>query len=143
MKQTGICLDGKLRFYVLRKKVMIDRYIEKFQITQSTDYAKTKSVKKHNRAMDACRKIASQIQSDFPNLKEEFSKLLNSDIPELSILVAHHMIEVMKYDDEHKAKALKIIYNKSKEDSVDGFGNKLWLNDYLKENPQDEKLIDL
>ena len=93
--------------------------------------------------MDACRKIASQIQSDFPNLKEEFCKLLNSDIPELSILVAHHMIEVMKYDDEHKAKALKIIYNKSKEDSVDGFGNKLWLNDYLKENPQDEKLIDL
>lgn len=68
---------------------MIDRYIEKFQITQSTDYAKTKSGKKHNRAMDACRKIASQIQSDFPNLKEEFCKLLNSDIPELSILVAH------------------------------------------------------
>lgn len=121
---------------------MIDKYIEKFQITQLTDYAETKSVKKHNRAMDACREIASQIQSDFPELKEEFYNLLDSDIPELSILVAHHMIEVMKYDNDHKAKALRTIYNKTKEDSVDGFGNKLWLKNYLIENPQDEKLID-
>lgn len=121
---------------------MIDKYIEKFRITQSTDYAETKSVKKHNRAMDACRKIASQIQSDFPELKEDFYSLLDSDIPELSILVAHHMIEVMKYDNNHKAKALRTIYNKTKEDSVDGFGNKLWLKNYLIENPQDEKLID-
>lgn len=121
---------------------MIDKYIEKFQITQLTDYAETKSVKKHNRAMDACRKIASQIQSDFPELKEDFYNLLDSDIPELSILVAHHMIEVMKYDNDHKAKALRTIYNKTKEDSVDGFGNKLWLKNYLIENPQDEKLID-
>lgn len=121
---------------------MIEKYIKKYQITQSTDYAETKSVKKHNSAMDACRKIASQIQSDFPELKEEFCNLLYSDIPGLPILVAHHMIEVMKYDDEHKAEALRTIYNKTKEDSADGFGNKLWLDKYLQENPQDKKLID-
>lgn len=120
---------------------MIENYINKFQITHTTDYAETKSVKKHNRAMDACRKIASQIQSDFPELKEDFYNLLDSDAPELSLLVAHHMIEVMKYDDNHRAKALRIIYDKSKEDSVSGLGNKLWLKKYFEENPQDKKLI--
>ena len=120
---------------------MIDKYIEKFCITKRTDYGDRKSVKQHNRAMDSCREIARKIQEQHDELKSDFCCLLDSNIPDLPLLVAHHMIEVMEYDEEQKAKALNIIYEKTKEDSVDGFGNKLWLEDYLKNNPKDQKLV--
>lgn len=120
---------------------LIDKYISKYRITLTVDYGDRNSVRRHNRAMDACRKIASTIQQQQPELKEDFFALLESDIPLLPILVAHHMIEVMEYEDVQKSKALNIIYTRSKEDSVEGLGNRMWLKNYLKENPNDEKLI--
>ena len=37
--------------------------------------------------------------------------------------------------------ALNIIMDKTKENSVDGFGNRIWMENYLKMNPKDKALI--
>ena len=76
-----------------------------------TDYQIKSSVAKHNRAMNKCRKIATEIQTNYPELKESFADLLNKE-PEMSLLVAHHIIEVMQYPDNIKSKALSIIKEK-------------------------------
>lgn len=119
---------------------LIKDYLLSFAIAQTTDYQIKSSVAKHNRAMNKCRKIATEIQINYPELKESFADLLNKE-PEMSLLVAHHIIEVMQYPDNIKSKALSIIKEKSKEDSTEGLGNKMWLKDYLHAHPKDKKLI--
>ena len=98
---------------------LIEEYLLSFAITQTTDYQIKSSVMKHNRAMNKCRRIASEIQTNYPGLKESFAQLLDK-YPEMSLLVAHHIIEVMQYPDSIKSKALLIIKEKSKEDSSEG-----------------------
>lgn len=47
------------------------------------------------------------------------------------------MLELMNYDDEERKYALLII----KERSADSYGEKLWLNGWFTNDPQDELLL--
>ena len=100
-------------------------------MTKTTKYSNKDGVRKHNHTMIKCRKIAEQIQMKYPELKEEFALLLEKYPDDISLSVAHHIIEVMQYPDSIKAKALSIIKDNSKENSAEGYGNKIWLQSYL------------
>ena len=81
------------------------------------------------------RKIASDIESLHPEWKNEFVKLLNMSDYKVNQWVAHHILEVMKYDEETQKMALSIIEKLAAGNDVDALGNRMWLRDwYSKHN---------
>ena len=47
----------------------------------------------------------------------------------------------MQFEDDIRKEAWNIIYKASKKNSVDGYGNKIWLENWLQEHPTDKKLL--
>ena len=123
---------------------LIEEYLEKaLYIANETKeiYSDKKLVAKHNRFAKRIRNIAILIQEKNPELKNEFSMLLEHDNDIVKIWVAHHILEVMQFEDDIRKKALNIIYKSSKQNSTDGFGDKIWLENWLEEHPTDKKLF--
>ena len=55
---------------------------------------------------------------------------------------AHHILEVMNYDDRCRKDALKeISYISTHNKSINGLGNKMWLKQWLQEHPTDKSLL--
>jgi len=101
-----------------------------------------KKVKRNNTLADRIRSIASEIDSVQPEMKPHFSQLLFHDEESVRIWSAHHILEVMNYDVECRAMALKQIeYIATHYENTNGFGNKIWLRQWLNDHPEDTELL--
>ena len=105
------------------------------------EYENKKAVKVYNRRVTQMRKIAIEIEQNFPELKGEFCKLLCHENQEISLWVAHHILEVMNYDQISRKTALQEIrYHAMTDKSANGLGNEMWLEDWYKKHPMDMSL---
>lgn len=95
------------------------------------------SVKRNNKLADKIRNIAFAIEKNHPELKEDFYRLLFCENDSVRIWTAHHILEVMNYEDECRKNALKEIHYAAEKCS----GNKLWLKNWYSDHPEDKKLL--
>ena len=104
-------------------------------------FEKKENVRKYNSLCKRNRKIVGDIEENHPELKQEFYQLLFSEEQRVRAWVAHHILEVMSYDDECRKSALKEIeristYGKDAE----ALGNRMWLQQWLDKHPEDRSL---
>ena len=105
------------------------------------EYENKKAVKVYKRRVTQMRKIAIEIEQNFPELKEDFCKLLCHENRKIRLWAAHHILEVMNYDKTSRKTALQEIhYHAMTDKSVNGLGNKIWLEDWYNEHPMDRSL---
>ncbi len=95
------------------------------------------NLRQNNKLAGKLRAIAKSIELKTPEYKKAFAKLLSHSNSNVRIWCAHHMLEVMNYDDEDRKNALLIILGRS----TDSYGEKLWLNDWFTKNPLDKLLL--
>ncbi len=101
-----------------------------------------KQVRRNNKLADKIRAIASNIDCKYPEMKPDFYDLLFHENSSIRCWTAHHILEVMNYDNSCRKDALKeILYVATHDESSHSFGNKLWLKYWLKEHPSDKDLI--
>ena len=94
--------------------------------------------KEHNCKVTRMRKIATEIERNYPELKNEFCKLLSHERAGVRIWVAHHVLEVMNCDKLYRIAALKEIRHSARMDkTANGFGEKIWLKEWYKTHPKD------
>ena len=121
---------------------LIFEYVTAVIKMDKTDYADKRSVRQHNRLADRIRAIACEIDHMNPTTKLSFYELLFHENESVRLWVAHHILEVMNYDNTYRGKALKIIaYVADKNDGPDGLGNKMWLKKWLQDHPLDRELL--
>ena len=123
------------------KHELIEEYKSNFSlmITDYDDFGSSIKVMKSNRAAKRNREIAKIIESKHPELKSDFSSLMDNQDAKIKSWVAHHIIEVMNYDRDVNLKALDIIIDdaENNKDSIERFGNSVWLKRYFEEHPED------
>ena len=101
-------------------------------------YENKNAVNTYNRQATRMRKIAIEIEQNFPDLKDEFCKLLCHENRKICLWVAHHVLEVMNCDKQHIKAALREIRYKARTDkTANGFGEEVWLKDWYKTHPKD------
>ncbi|MBQ2819295.1 MAG: DUF2019 domain-containing protein [Clostridia bacterium] len=94
--------------------------------------------KEHNRKVTRMRNIATIIDRKYPDLKNEFCKLLSHENSGVRLWVAHHILEVMNCDKSYRKSALREIRHKARTDkTANGFGERVWLKDWYKTHPKD------
>ena len=96
------------------------------------------TAKKHNRKVKRMSAIATEIEQNFPEFKNDFYGLLSNDNKEIRLWVAHHILEHMNYDQYFRKNALKEIRRMARTDkTVYGFGERIWLKKWYKTHPKD------
>ena len=101
-------------------------------------YENKKAVNAYNRQATRMREIAIEIEQNFPDLKDEFGKLLYHENRTIRLWAAHHILEVMNYNQISRKTALQeICYHAMTEKTVNGLGNKMWLEDWYRKHPMD------
>ncbi|MBQ4620642.1 MAG: DUF2695 domain-containing protein [Clostridia bacterium] len=125
-------------------KNVIETYLANLQeINDMTldDFGSRRKVRKTNKLADSNRRIAVDIEERYPEQKESFAKLLLHHNWKIRCQVAHHMLEVMNYSTEYRKMAFDEIKDVINKDiSVESFGNKIWLDQWYKEHPEDMSL---
>lgn len=111
---------------------LIEEYVTHIVAMDNTDYGNKMSVVQHNKHANRIRKIATNIAQKHPELKEQFFLLIKNTNSSVRIWAAHHILEVMNYNEDEQEKALDIIKQKAQEDSVEGRGNQMWLKNWQK-----------
>lgn len=106
---------------------LINEYIENAKIQLNIEYGDKNSVKRGNKAIEKMIKISKKINVEFSERIIDFSKLLEMKEDRIDIWVAHHLLENMNYTKEIERKAISVIERYSKEDSIEGLGNRMWL----------------
>ena len=125
---------------------LIDQYIKAFEEThlELNDYSNKSYVKRANRAATKMRKIASQINNSYPELKDKFNKLLDAKEIGLDRYVAHHILELMNYEMNVQNRAISIIEDVARSDElVNSLGNLMWLIDWYNKHPEFEPKEDI
>ena len=61
----------------------------------------------HNRKVKRMSAIATEIEQNFPELKNDFYELLANENKEIRLWVAHHILEHMNYERSFRKNALK------------------------------------
>lgn len=123
---------------------LIKKYLHNLQIIHSMtldDYGDKQKVRRNNKLATVNRQIATDIENKYPEQKVHFAQLLQHDDWKIRCQVAHHMLEVMNYPQEYRKKALneiKAVINKNI--LVESFGNKMWLQRWYEQHPQDKEL---
>ncbi len=124
---------------------LIREYLETVNILaqmEEDDFENEDLVLVFNQAAARIRFIAQEIEYEKPELKDKFKELLFIDSITIRIWVAHHILEVMNYDDETRALALKeIALAKRHSEPSYALGNKIWLENWLKKYPDDAMLL--
>jgi len=124
---------------------LITEYIEavnEIERIHNLELADKKSVRKSNKLANRIRTIATEINRYYPELKEEFYQLLFHENERVRIWAAHHILEVMEYENVYRKNALKEVRRVAKKDkSVEGLGNEMWLQEWYKKHPKDRLLF--
>ena len=90
---------------------------------QAAGLAHGKEIKQNNRLADGVKKIASEIEGKYPELKPEFYQLLFNETASVRLWAAHHILEVMNYDDKYRRAARNEIVHISAKDKRPWEGN--------------------
>ena len=124
---------------------MIAKYIDsilKIDEIHANGLNNKKAVRRNNRLADRIRKIASDIETKHPELKTVFYEILFHEKASVRCWAAHHILEVMNYDNECRKNALKeILYVSEHDSSIHRLGNKMWLKDWFTAHPDDKELL--
>ena len=124
---------------------LIREYLETVNILaqmEEDDFENEELVLVFNQAAASTRFIAQEIEYEYPELKEKFKELLFVDSITIRIWVAHHILEVMNYDEDTRALALKeIALSKRNSEPSYALGNKIWLDKWLQKYPDDALLL--
>ena len=117
---------------------LIEEYIHSAMESEALNQAGLtgKTVKQNNKLADRLQKIAVTIETKRPEYKSDFCQLLYHDNSAVRRWCAHHILEVMTCEPEYRRLALAEITAHSK----DCFGEKLWLNQWYAQHPQDKQL---
>jgi hypothetical protein len=124
---------------------LIREYLETANILaqmEEADFENEDLVLVFNQSAARIRFVAQEIEYEHPELKEQFKQLLFIDSITIRIWVAHHILEVMNYDDKTRALALKeIALAKRQSEPSYALGNKIWLEKWLQKYPDDAELL--
>ncbi len=124
---------------------LIREYLETVNILaqmEEEDFENEDLVLVFNQTAARIRFIAQEIEFERPELKEQFKQLLFVDSITIRIWVAHHILEVMTYDDVTRTMALKeICLAKRESEPSYALGNKIWLEKWLIKHPDDALLL--
>ncbi|MBE6815078.1 MAG: hypothetical protein IJC90_00755 [Clostridia bacterium] len=124
---------------------LIREYLETANILaqmEEEDFENEDLVLVFNQSAARIRFVAQEIEYEHPELKEQFKQLLFIDSITIRIWVAHHILEVMNYDNETRAAALKeIALAKRLSEPSYALGNKIWLEKWLQKYPDDADLL--
>jgi hypothetical protein len=106
---------------------LISEYISCSKVCEQTDYENDSSIKKHNQSADRMYEIVEEIKSFGDNAISQLAELLNH--PVSSKWLAHQLIEKSSINDELRQKCINIIRQLAKENTPNGFGEKMWLKE--------------
>lgn len=109
---------------------LLIEYKNCIKITNATDYGDKSSVKKSNKAVKRMIEISKLISLNYSSRINDFAEFLKCTDMKTDLWAAHHILENMNYPHELEQKALYIIIKYSKEESIDGLGNKMWLKNW-------------
>lgn len=108
------------------------------EVVSFNEYDRKRPVNDYNRKATRMRKIATEIETDHPDLKQEFCKLFSHENDGVRLWVAHHVLEVMDCHKSCRKAALKEIRHKARTDrTVNGLGEKMWLKEWYESHPKD------
>jgi predicted urease superfamily metal-dependent hydrolase len=113
---------------------LMDEYLNGINIISQIDYGNRSSVKKCNRVVDKMINISKCINEDYLSRIYEFAELLTRHDLRIDVWVAHHILENMDYPSDLDNKAVEVIIKYSKEDSVEGLGERIGLEQWYKRN---------
>jgi hypothetical protein len=114
---------------------LIKEYRKQAIVCSKIDYSDKQSVNANNNAIKIMYGIVDTIKSQFGvDGVEEFAKLLDIKDYNVNVWSATHLLEKMKVGPVAEEKALAIIKNVAKQDSVEGLGFRYWLKDYEAKN---------
>ncbi|TCX49161.1 MULTISPECIES: hypothetical protein [unclassified Dehalobacter] len=119
---------------------LVEEYKECIKLNAIIDYGNKSEVRKANKAVDRMIKISRLISEKYPSRIYDFAELLSDKDFRTDIWVAHHILENMVYSGDLEARALNVIIEYSKEDSVNGLGNRMWLENWYRKAKDDLKL---
>ena len=105
--------------------ILLIEYRECLVITENTNYNDKSSVKEHNNAVDRMRVIITDINKMGQSSIKYFAELL--DDPTASKWLAHQLVDIDTISEELHTKCISVIRKLAEEDSVSGYGEKLWL----------------
>lgn len=96
------------------------------------------TAEKHNCKVKRMGTIATEIEQNFPELKNDFYQLLSNNNKEIHLWAAHHILEHMNCDQPMRKNAIKEIRRMARTDrTAYGFGEKVWLKEWYKNHPRD------
>ena len=121
-------------FYLTKSSFeeIINEYKDCIRLNADIDYGDKSAVRKANKAVDRMIKISRLISDNYPYRTYDFAQLLSDKEFRTNIWIAHHILENMIYPKDLEARALEVIIEYSKEDSVNGLGNRMWLDNWYK-----------
>ncbi|UWG96265.1 hypothetical protein LPY66_15345 [Dehalobacter sp. DCM] len=111
---------------------LIKEYKDCVKVNADINYGDKSEVRKANKAVDRMIMISRLINENYLCRIYDFAELLNHKDFRNDIWVAHHILENMAYPRDLEARALEVILEYSKEDSVNGLGNRMWLKNWYK-----------
>lgn len=83
------------------------RFINACQMRYDVDYGNKASVRRYNKGMSICRKVMKQIDIDFSDMLEDFTKLLSSQDSEVRYMSAFCLLEIAHPSVEQEQQALE------------------------------------
>lgn len=94
------------------------------------DYGNSRIVMKSNQAANKLWGIAEVIDSKFRDRINDFAILLDEETNRINSWAAHCILSRMDYPQELESRALAVIIKISMEDTLEGLGNRAWLEDW-------------
>ncbi len=108
------------------------------EVISFVEYDNQKSVNEYNRKVTRMRKIAIEIENEYPGLKYAFCQLLSHENMGVRVWAAHHILEIMDFGQSSQKSALNVIRHKARNDkTVNGLGEKMWLKNWYELHPKD------
>lgn len=111
--------------------LMLQEYLNHVKICFSTDYADTKSVKKHNLSVRRMYEIVEKIgNGQTSETVSDFVRLLDITDYKTNVWAAIHLLEHLPVNQQTEERALKIIQQQANGAAADAMGYKIWLEHY-------------
>ena len=111
-------------------KDLLDRYKELARVHAGIDYGDSRSVNQGNNAVDEMISISRDVSLMGEIGLEAFATLLDISTNQVNLWAAHHILEHMNFTKALEQRALGIIRENSKVESLNADGERWWLKDW-------------
>jgi hypothetical protein len=117
---------------------LLEQFKENTKIHYDINYSEKASVRKGNKAVDKLFELAEKIKDN--GQISEFAELLNDNQNKVDLWTAHILLERLKVKNGVAVKALDVIKSYANSDNANGYGEKLWLEQWLKNEENSKRL---